>query len=224
MARKSDNNEIARSDMVSICGGTGSGKSRLAEVYLAGSNYTHVVKLDTKGEYYERKNMGEPPWRGLIEGEDYEVIFKLKDLEYAEKAKIIYVPDYDEQEPEYYNEFFRWIYERQNTIVWIDELMSVCDNAFRIPRFLKAIYTRGRSRLTAAWSCSQRCNEIPNIILANTQVFFVFRMNLEADRKKLVMMTDQGEFIQKPEKFHFWFYKIGNNKPVLATLKLRGGE
>jgi hypothetical protein len=163
MARKSQttDNEITQSDMVFICGGTGSGKSRLAEIYLAGENYKHVVKLDTKGEYWERKGSGDPPWRGLVEDEDYQVIFKLKDLEYAEKAKIIYVPDYDEQEPEYYNEFFRWIYERQNTIVWIDELMSVCDNAFRIPRFLKAIYTRGRSRKTAAWSCSQRCNEIP---------------------------------------------------------------
>ena len=46
-------------------------------------------------------------------------------------------------------------------------------------------------------------------------------MNLESDRKKLVMMTDQKEFMIKPEKYYFWFYKIGNNKPVLATLKMR---
>jgi hypothetical protein len=46
-------------------------------------------------------------------------------------------------------------------------------------------------------------------------------MNLESDRIKLVKMTDQKEFLIKPEKYHFWFYKLGNNKPVLATLKLR---
>jgi len=86
---------------------------------------------------------------------------------------------------------------------------------------LKAIYTRGRSRRTCVWACSQRASEIPNIILANTQVFFIFQMNLESDRKKLVMMTDQKEFMIKPEKYYFWFYKIGNNKPVLATLKMR---
>lgn len=213
--------EILRSESVFVCGGTGSGKSALAEVYLAGENYPFVVKIDTKGEYFERKAAGLPAWKGLVENEDYEVIFKLKDLDYAEKGKIIYVPDYDEQEFEFYDAFFKWVYERQNTTVWIDELMSIVENAHRIPRFLKAIYTRGRSRLTTCWSCSQRANEIPNIILANTQVFFVFSMNLEADRKKLVMMTDQKEFMQKPQKFFFWFYKMGNNKPLMATLKMR---
>jgi len=46
-------------------------------------------------------------------------------------------------------------------------------------------------------------------------------MNLESDRIKLVKMTDQKEFMIKPQKYYFWFYKLGNNKPVLATLKLR---
>jgi hypothetical protein len=222
MSKKKNENEITRNEHVFICGGTGSGKSIMTEVYLAGENFPYVVKIDTKGEYFERQAAGEPAWRGLVEGEDYEVIFRLKDLQFAEKNKIIYVPDYDEQEFEFYDAFFKWVYERQNTTVWIDELMSIVENAHKIPRFLKAIYTRGRSRMTTLWACSQRCNEIPNIILANTQVFFVFTMNLEADRKKLVMMTDQKDFMYKPEKFYFWFYKIGNNKPVMATLKLRG--
>lgn len=214
--------EITRAEHVFVCGGTGTGKSALAEVYLAGKNFPYVVKIDTKGEYFERKANGLPVWKGLVEGEDYEIVFRLKDLERSVKPKIIYVPDYDEQEFDYYDAFFKWVYERQNTTLWIDELMSIVENAHRIPRFLKAIYTRGRSRFTSCWSCSQRANEIPNIILANTQIFFCFSMNLEADRKKLVLMTDQKEFMHKPEKYYFWFYKLGNNKPVLATLKLRG--
>ena len=221
MAKKNEQ-EITRQEAVFIAGGTGSGKSALTEIYLAGNNFPFVVKLDTKGEYYERKTLGIPAWKGLEEGKDYQVVFKLKDLEYVDKPKVIYVPDYDEQEFQIYDAFFRWCYERQNTQVWIDELMSVCDNPHRIPRMLKAIYTRGRSRNTTCWSCSQRASEIPNIILANTQIFFIFQMNLESDRKKLVMMTDQKEFMIKPEKYYFWFYKIGNNKPVLATLKMRG--
>lgn len=218
---KQPDNEITRQEAVFIAGGTGSGKSALAEIYLAGKNFPHVVKIDTKGEYYERKAEGIPPWKGLVEGEDYQVVFKLKDLDYAEKGKIIYVPDYDEQEFQYYDAFFKWIYERQNTTVWIDELMSICDNPHRIPKMLKAVYTRGRSRSTTCWACSQRASEIPNIILANTQVFFIFTMNLESDRKKLVQMTDQKDFLIKPHKYHFWFYKLGQNKPVLATLKIR---
>jgi len=218
---KKNEQEITREESVFIAGGTGSGKSALTEIYLAGSNFPHVVKIDTKGEYYERKTLGIPAWKGLVEGEDYQVVFKLKDLEFADKPKIIYVPDYDEQEFQYYDAFFKWIYERQNTTVWVDELMSICDNPHKIPRMMKAVYTRGRSRRTCVWACSQRASEIPNIILSNTQVFFIFQMNLESDRKKLVMMTDQKEFMIKPEKYFFWFYKIGNNKPVLATLKMR---
>src|SRR6476646_9852633 len=187
---KKNEQEITRQESVFIAGGTGSGKSALTEIYLAGSNFPHVVKIDTKGEYYERKTLGIPAWKGLEEGKDYQVVFKLN-------------------------------YERQNTTVWIDELMSICDNPHRIPRMLKAVYTRGRSRNTTCWACSQRASEIPNIILSNTQVFFIFQMNLESDRKKLVMMTDQKEFMIKPQKYYFWFYKIGNNKPVLATLKMR---
>ena len=213
--------EITRSEHVFVSGGTGSGKSALVELYLAGSNYPYVVKIDTKGEYFERKAAGLPPWKNLIEGEDYQVIFKLKDLDRAEKAKIIYCPDYDEQEFAYYDAFFKWCYERQNTTIWVDELMSICDNPHRIPRMMKAVYTRGRSRQTCVWACSQRASEIPNIILSNTQVFFIFQMNIEADRMKLVKMTDQKEFMIKPQKYYFWFYKLGNNKLILATLKMR---
>ncbi len=217
----SQSQEISRSEHVFIAGGTGTGKSALVEIYLAGENYPYVVKLDTKGEVFERKAAGLPVWKGLEEGEDFEIVYRLKDLETATKNKIIYCPDYDEQEMIFYDAFFKWCYERQNTTIWIDELMSICDNPHRMPRMLKAIYTRGRSRLTTCWSCSQRESEIQNIILANTQVFFIFTMNLESDRKKLVMMTDQKEFMIKPEKYYFWFYKLGNNNPVLATLKMR---
>lgn len=221
MSKKENSSEISRSEHVFICGGTGTGKSQLAEIYLAGENYPFVVKLDTKGEVFERQAAGIPCWQGLEEGVDYQIVYRLKDLEYADKNKIIYAPDYDEQEMIYYDAFFKWCYERQNTTIWIDELMSICDNPHRMPRMLKAIYTRGRSRQTTCWACSQRCSEIPNIILANTQIFFCFTMNLESDRKKLVLMTDQEDFIIKPKKYYFWFYKLGNNKPVLATLKIR---
>lgn len=222
MSKKENNSqEINRSEHCFIAGGTGTGKSNLVEIYLAGENYPFVVKLDTKGEVFERQAAGEPVWKGLTEGEDYEIVYKLKDLESATLPKIIYAPDYDEQEMIFYDAFFKWCYERQNTTIWIDELMSICDNPHRMPRMLRAIYTRGRSRKTTCWSCSQRASEIPNIILANTQAFFIFTMNLEVDRKKLMMMTDQEEFLIKPKKYFFWFYKIGNNRPVLATLKMR---
>lgn len=213
--------QITRQEHVFVCGGTGSGKSNLTETYLAGSNFPFVIKIDTKGEFYERRAAGEPIWKGLEEGRDFQVVFKLKDLETADKPKIIYVPDFEEQEFEFYNAFFKFCYERENTTIWVDELMSICENPHRIPRYYKAVMTRGRSKSTTCWNCSQRVTEIPNIILSNTQIFFCFQMNLESDRIKLVKMTDQRDFLIKPKKYYFWYYKIGQNKPVLATLKMR---
>src|SRR5436305_7144700 len=214
--------EIERGDHCFIAGGTGSGKSALVEVYLDGRNFPFVVKIDNKGEIFERKAAGLTAWKGLTEGEDYEIVYHLKDLDKVQAPKIIYAPDFDEQEEEYYNAFFKWVYERENTTVWIDELMSITDSPHRISRFLKACYTRGRSKGIGIWALSQRPSEIPNIILANTNTFFIFTLNLEPDRLKITKITDQKEFMTKPQKYHFWFFKLGNNKPILATLKMRG--
>lgn len=213
---------ILTSEHVFTAGSTGSGKSVLAEIYLAGKNFPYVVKLDTKGEYYERKAAGFPAWRGLEENKDYTVIFKLKEIDRVQTKKIIYVPDFEEQELSYYDALCKWIYERENTVLWIDELMSVAENAHRYPRHLKALLTRGRSKNCGVWSLTQRPSEIPSIIMANSTHFFIFNLNLPQDRDKLIKVTDQKEFIQKPEKYHFWYYKLGNTKPVLATLKMRG--
>jgi hypothetical protein len=210
--------KILTSEHTFIAGSTGSGKSQLAEIYLAGFEY--VVKLDTKGEYYERVREGKAVWRGLTENKDYTVVFHLRDLDQVTTKKIIYVPSFEEQEIEFYDSLMKWIYERENTTLWIDELMSVADNPHRYPRYLKALLTRGRSKNCGVWSLTQRPTEIPSIIMANSTHFFIFNLNLPQDREKIVKITDQREFIQKPDKYHFWYYKIGHNKPVLATLKI----
>ncbi|PAE46611.1 hypothetical protein CHH95_21655, partial [Bacillus licheniformis] len=106
---------------VFICGQTGTGKSVAAEVYLAGKD--HVVKLDTKGEVYERRKKGLNLWRGLTEGKDFTVVHHLEDVMEVETPKIIYCPVADELEPEYYEALMEWVYKRENTILWIDELM-----------------------------------------------------------------------------------------------------
>jgi hypothetical protein len=218
---KNETPKILRSEHVFVAGSTGSGKSVMAEIYLAGKDFPFVLKLDTKGEYYERKAAGIPVWRGLEEGKDYEVVFKLKDVERTTAKKIIYVPDFSEQETPFYDALFKWIYERENTTLWIDELMSVAESAHRYPKYLKALLTRGRSRACAVWALTQRPSDIPSIIMANSTHFFIFSLNLPQDREKLVKVTDQREFFIKPKRHYFYYYKIGNNKPVLATLNLK---
>ena len=64
---------------VLICGGTGSGKSFLAEQYLKG--YEYVVKLDTKNETAERRKKGMSPWQGLEENKDFSVTSNFEELD-----------------------------------------------------------------------------------------------------------------------------------------------
>lgn len=210
--------QIKTSEHVLICGATGTGKSALAESYLAG--FSHVVKLDTKGEFFERRRDGKDIWKGLEEGTDYDVIFRLADIDKIKTPKIIYVPDFEEQTNEYYDAFLKWVYERENTVVWIDELMSIADSPKSFPRYLKALMTRGRSKNASVWALTQRPTDIPTIVPANCTHFFCFDLNLPQDREKMAKLTGQEEFLIKPNGYNFWYFRNGSNQPIRAKLKL----
>lgn len=209
---------IKPSEHVFICGQTGTGKSVVAEVYLAG--YGNVVKLDTKGEYFERKKKREAIWRGLTEGKDYTVIFKLSDIDQVTTPKIIYVPEPEEMNDEYFDALMKWVYKRENTILWIDELMEVAPSPHKYPFHLKALYTRGRSKEAVVWACTQRPSDIPSIVFGNSTHFFIFTMQLPQDRDKLVKGTGMPQFMQQPQGHNFWYWKIGTPEPTLAKLNL----
>lgn len=203
---------------VLVCGSTGTGKSHLCENYLR--TYKYVVKLDTKNETFERRSMGKSPWSGLVEGKDFTVVYHLYDLDEVETDKIIYVPDYDEQNQETFNQFFRWIFERGNTILWIDELMSIGSvNSF--PRELGRLMQQGRSKGCGVWSCTQRPSGIPSCVPANCRYFFCFTMTLPQDRKRMVETTGMTEFYEDPQGYNFWYFKMGNRQAVKA--KVIGG-
>lgn len=212
---------IRSSEHVFICGGTGSGKSVLADVYTAGMEET-VIKIDIKDDTYARRMNGEPIWRGLVENEDFEVVHSLEAVKRSEYKKIIYVPPYTEQEPEFYNELARYVYEEGDTRLWIDELMLFADGTFtnKIP-FFKAILVSGRARRSTLLCCTQRPMGIPAITIANSQHFFVFRMNNEQDRKKLADVTGCKKFLEPPPKYAFWYYREGDEPETVRQWRLK---
>lgn len=214
-------NEIKTSEHVFIAGKTGTGKSRLAEIYLAG--FPRVVKLDTKNEAEERRENGEPLWRGLEEYVDFQVCESLEEVKHSEFHHIIYVPKPAEMNMEGYNAFLEWAYAERNITVWVDELMSVCESVQRYPLALKTIMTRGRSRNVAIWACTQRTLDNPTIVLANSSHFFIFPLGLDQDRKKVAVITGCPEFMEVPnarDKHVFWYFRDGTEQPVAAKLRL----
>ena len=208
-------NQIEANKHVLVCGMTGTGKSYLCENYLRG--YKYVVKLDTKGETDERRAEGLSPWRWLKEGRDFTVVRHFEELDEVDTDKIIFVPEYDEQNEANFNMFFRWIFERGNTILWIDELMSIGTvNSF--PKELGRLMTQGRSKNVGIWSCTQRPSGIPSCVPSNCSYYFVFDMALPQDRKKLVDTTGMVQMNEMPTGFNFWYYKMGDRECVKAVL------
>jgi hypothetical protein len=222
--------QIKQHEHVFIAGMTGSGKSQLAEIFLAGEDFPHVVMLDSKGQVYERREDRKPIWQGvgrnLEEGKDFEVVEHVKELEYVETPKMIYAPHFEEQDMVHYEALLQWVYQRKNTTLWMDETMEICQGATRYPLHIKALYTRGRSKNVGVWACAQRTLDIPAIILANTTHFFIFDLNQPQDRKKMADATGVPLFNEKPSdyggkySFSFWYYNYSMDKPINLKLKL----
>lgn len=202
---------------VLVCGGTGSGKSFLVEQYLKG--YEYVVKLDTKDETSERRRDNISPWEGLREGHDFSVTSNIEELDDIETKKIIFNPSYYDQTEEMFNSFFDWVFLRENTIVWIDELMGFT-SANRAPRSLLRCYTQGRSKNIGLWACSQRPAGIPAICMSNSDYYFIFNLNNINDRKRIYDMTGMREMLELPRGHNFWYYKMGDTRTVKACLTL----
>lgn len=209
-------NHIPTNKHVLVCGMTGTGKSFLCEHFLR--TYDYVVKLDTKNETDERYREGKSAWEGLEEGKDFVVIRNLMELDEVETKKIIFVPDYDEQTTETYNLFFRWIFERQNTILWIDELMSI-GSANSFPKELGRLLTQGRSKNVGVWCCTQRPSGIPSIVTANVSYIFCFALALPQDRKRIVETSGIPKMFEMPDGYNFWYYKMGDRDATLCCLK-----
>lgn len=211
---------ILDSEHVFICGGTGSGKSVLADVYTAGMPET-VIKIDIKDDTFSRRRDGEPLWRGLVEGEDFEICTSLEAVKRSEFTKIIYVPPFEEQDMDHYEDLARYVYETGNTRLWVDELMLFTEGVQRYPKHLKAILVSGRSRRATVLCCTQRPLGIPAICIANSQHFFVFRMNNEQDRKKMADVTGCAKFLEPPPKHAFWYYREGEPTESIKQWRLK---
>lgn len=209
---------IPMDEHVLIVGQTGCGKTYLTEIYLANVP-SMVIKLDVKLEALYNLKQNKTLWHGL-NNEDVQIIQSLEELPHVEKDRIIYCPNANEMEFDYYNSLCEWVYTKGDCILWIDELMSICPSANQCLPWLKILYTRGRFINAVVWSCTQRPMEIPNICIANSQHFFVFNTKMPQDRKKLVESTGCMEFYKIPPKYYFTYFRDGMENGVTATLKI----
>jgi energy-coupling factor transporter ATP-binding protein EcfA2 len=160
----------ARSDRVFIAGQTGSGKTTLARVLLQQRKY--VVILDSKGTI---------KWPGYTRVESFR---KLTELEPEAHPKIVYHPTYWEEKNGTMDAFFRWVYDRRNCTLYVDELMG-CTRGDDYPDYYGACLTRGRELKIEVWSGTQRPKNIPQVSMSEAEHAFIFRLRMPQDRVRV---------------------------------------
>lgn len=167
---------IRRNDRVFFVGSTGSGKTSLAKSLLW--NLPYVVILDPKRQFSLPAAW---PMDVLLTSSLDEAVAVTDD------KTIIYRPSYEENQDRC-NAFFQWIFNRQNTTVFIDEVMPIVPSN-RLGYWYARCIQEGRERGLAVWSATQRPAAIPLAIMTEAEHYFVFRLANPDDRKR---MADYG--------------------------------
>lgn len=215
---------IKNDEHVFVTAITGGGKTHLMKNYLASRNV--VIKLDTKQEALTDIRDGKNPWEqvplsDLVIITDFEA---LKKHDFKRKRKVIYVPDFDEiDDKAFYEEFFKWAFRKFQDpnipfVMWVDELKDVCPSPYYMPRYLKALYTKGRFFKSVVWAASQEPRNMPSLVLSQSTHFFVFDLPRSEDRKRLANDCGTNDFLQLLDKYVFLYFRRGWRNAVKGKI------
>ncbi len=185
-----------RTDRAVFIGQTGSGKTTLARVVLA--NRPFVIVYDAKG---------------LLNWNDYERHVTLITLVKSKEPRLIYAPVAEElRDWDFIEAFFHFVYRRRHTTLYIDEVYGVTKRD-EIPPSYHACLTRGRELGISTFSATQRPMLIPQTVLSESEHYYVFKLLLPQDKKKVrEVIGIQENAINGLSKYQFYY---ANNEGLI---------
>ena len=115
--------------------------------------------------------------------------------------------------------FFRFIYERENTTVYVDETYQVTDPQWMADSH-RGVLSQGRELGISAYHATQRPRKIPLEILSESEHVFCFRLKLLKDAQIVEEQTgiDAKKILELPD---YYFYYAHQNGLIRGPLKLR---
>lgn len=213
--------DIAENSRVFVTGKTGSGKTHFSKSILAPVN--RLVVFDIKDNLAGEMNLVpatgangntiKDNWRKFLRGKDIR-------LQVTAPRNVVG----SEEEYEFYHEWFRKVFLVADTMVYIDELLGVLKSSVDLPKWLKAIYTRGREPVygrknrivrgnIGVIACTQRPSHIPVFCMTESEEFFIFQLQNPDDRKKVAAYTSPEIAQPIPDEHGFYYYKTRSNEP-----------
>ena len=187
-----------------IAGITGFGKSYLVKRLADMREY--VIIHDPKCEVYL------PGYKRV------DSFRKLQALDPRKHPRAIYAPNRKEaRDPHYHDLLFRFVYERTNTTLVLDELNFIAMSRHDMPEWMFECYTRGRTRGIEIWALTQEPSWIPSVTRTQTKHRYCFYMADEAHQERMAGLlpglapTTKGarERIASLQKRQFFYYRLG---------------
>lgn len=199
---------IRNNDRVVLVGTTGSGKTTLLKALV--SSRPWVLLYDPKGEWEE------PEWYTVREASKLPSRLRPRTRYYPHPHFLRDREDLDR--------FFWHAYYAENVIVVVDEAYLATLTGTWMPPGYHACIAQGRSRGIGVWTATQRPFKIPQIILSESEHFFVFRLQAPQDRVAVWAWTglDPRE-VGALEKW-VWYYVHEGQREGPYKLNLGGGD
>lgn len=160
---------ISPRDRVAFVGKTGAGKTFLARSLLR--SVKRLVVFDSKGTLGAGAGWNLTDWSWANE----------RRLRWGRAVRLRVPAPLDGD----WEEYFRACYDARNVTLYIDEAYGVLGPGRRPGLYLTACYTRGRELGIGVWAATQRPSWIPLFMLSEAEWLFVFRLQLEEDRRRI---------------------------------------